>query len=82
MSTSRKRKSVSYEEPDTSFSEPEYDEYSFKPSTSKFNYIEEEALKMKFYPRNSFNEIIVIENPVESELPSSRRFFRKRNSDI
>lgn len=55
---SKKRKLVNYKEVLTDPSESDIDEHSYKSSTSKFNYVEEESLRIKIIPCNSFSYII------------------------
>src|SRR5688572_7571487 len=55
---SRKRKSVSYKEPPTDPSENDMDEFCFKASTSKFNHVEEQALKINIISKKSFTELV------------------------
>jgi len=69
----RKRKIICYEESETS-SPPEvtdYDERSFKKSTSMFNYIEEEGLKITITPTNDFEDIVP--EGEDFEVPSSAK---------
>lgn len=61
----QKRKHVSYQEPLTDTSESDIDQHSFHTSTSKFNYVEEEALKIKVVPKDSFYYII----PQDKDVP-------------
>jgi hypothetical protein len=68
---SRKRKAVSYKEPLTDPSESDLDEFSFKDSTSKFNYVEEEALRIKVVPKDSFLEMIEIDEIKVNDVPQS-----------
>ena len=62
----RKRRSISYKEPLTDPSESDIDEQSYKSSTSKFNYVEEESLRITIIPNDSF---LCIVNNNDSELP-------------
>ena len=64
----RKRRSISYKEPLTDPSESDIDEQSYKSSTSKFNYVEEESLRITIIPNDSFL-CIVNNDGDDSELP-------------
>jgi hypothetical protein len=68
---SRKRKSVSYKEPLTDPSESDLDEFSFKDSTSKFNYVEEDALRIEIIPKQSFLEAMEMDEIITNNLPKS-----------
>jgi hypothetical protein len=70
---SRKRKSVSYKEPPTDPSENDMDEFCFKSSTSKFNYVEEQALKINIVPKKNFMELVGedIGGLLEEDVPDS-----------
>lgn len=52
---------VSYKEPLTDISDSDIDQHAFHSSTSKFNYVEEEALKIEVLPtdKDSFYSIIL-----------------------
>jgi len=68
---SRKRKSMSHKEQSTNPNEDNVDENLFKISTSKFNYIEEEALRIKIIPA-TFSELMDTDGLIESEdLPQT-----------
>ena len=58
---SRKRKTVSYKEQSTDPSDEDIDENMFKNSTSKFNYVEEKALRIKIIP-TMFSELMDIDD--------------------
>ena len=74
MST-RKRKIVSYREPLTDPSESDVDVEDFHPSTSTFNYIEEEALKIRLQPQDEFRAILgedfVEQSGMNMSMPTS-----------
>jgi len=65
----RKRKHVNYREPLTETSDSDIDQHAFHSSTSKFNYLEEEALKIKVLPKESFSSIIMQELNKDDLVP-------------
>jgi hypothetical protein len=68
-----KRKIVDYKEPLTDPDESDIDENSFKSSTSKFNYIEEEGLRIKIFCRSSFSDVLGRDIPENNDPPLSAK---------
>jgi hypothetical protein len=65
---SRKRGPLSYKEPMTDPYDSDIDEQSYKSSTSKFNYVEEESLRIRILPNDSF--LCIEKIPTDLEIPT------------